>query len=255
MMPIRSLASNSGLGNSSSDAMILLFDTSTPMGYLALGDASRVLAQATWQAEQSHSRQLPPQIQLALAHAGIAAADLSHIAVGIGPGSFTGLRVALATAKGMAISLNIPIVTLTSLKLFAAACRATTPQIVATTDAFRGELYVGIYEQAVGKGSARSFKQNQEILSMTPDAAIEALRLMRDSFTVTGSGFARYESQFTNVLGPIPYVPLTEPDFAGMLAVAAEHVQENRFADPSAILPYYVRHAEAVEKKKSLSSS
>lgn len=250
MMPIRSLASNSGLGNSSSDAMILLFDTSTPTGYLALGDSSRVLAHAMWQAEQSHSRQLPPQIQSALAHGGITAAELTHIAVGIGPGSFTGLRVALATAKGLAISLNIPIVTLTSLKLFAAACRATTPQVVATTDAFRGELYIGIYEQTVGEGSTRSFKQKQDVLSMTPDAAIEILRQLRDPFTVTGSGFARYESQFTNALGPIPYVPLAEPDFAGMLTVASKHVQENRFADPAAILPYYVRQAEAVEKQR-----
>ena len=230
--------------------MILLFDTSTPTGYLALGDGTRVLAQATWQAEQSHSRQLPPHIQAALAQTAVTTADLTHIAVGIGPGSFTGLRVALATAKGLAVTLNIPIVAVTSLKLFAAACRATTPQIVATTDAFRGELYMGIYEQVTGEGTVRSFKQNQEVLSMTPDNAIETIRQLSDPFTVTGSGFARYASQFTNALGPMPFVPLTDPDFAGMLGVAIEHIKEARFADPAAILPYYVRHAEAIEKQR-----
>lgn len=233
--------------------MILLFDTSTPTGYLALGNERQVVASAIWQAEQSHSSQLPPHIQAALKEAGLTAADLTHIAVGIGPGSFTGLRVALATAKGLGIALGIPIIAVASLKLFAAACRATTPQIVATTDAFRGELYLGIYEQSVGEGTARSFKQNQEIHSMTPADAITSLRHLTDPFTITGTGFARYESQFTNELGPIPFVPLTNPDFAGMLGVAAEHVQEKRFADPAAILPYYVRHAEAVEKKQSRS--
>lgn len=243
MTPIPYLVLSSGWENSSSDAMILLFDTSTPTGYLALGDATQVRASATWLAEQSHSRQLPPHIQTALAESKLTAADLTHIAVGIGPGSFTGLRVALATAKGLGIALGIPIVAVTSLKLFAAACRATTPQIVATTDAFRGELYVGVYD-------ARSFKQNQEVLSMTPDNAIAALRQLENPFTMTGTGFARYESQFTNALGPIPYVPLTDPDFTGMLSIAAEHIKEARFADPAAILPYYVRHAEAVEKRR-----
>jgi tRNA threonylcarbamoyladenosine biosynthesis protein TsaB len=230
--------------------MILLFDTSTPTGYLALGDNTQLRASAMWQAEQSHSRQLPPQILTALQSAGLATADLTHIAVGIGPGSFTGLRVALATAKGLGISLGVPIIAIASLKLFAAACRATTAQIVSTTDAFRGELYVGIYEQIVDNGTVRSFKQKQDILSMTPTDAIEAMRHIKDPFTITGTGFVRYEAELTKQLGPVPFVPLTDPDFAGMLGVAAEYCREARFADPAAILPYYVRHAEAVEKHR-----
>lgn len=232
--------------------MILLFDTSTPTGYLALGDGTVVLAGATWQAEQSHSRQLPPAIQGAFQKSGFAAADLTHIAVGIGPGSFTGLRVALATAKGLGISLGIPIMAIPSLKLFAAGCRATLPKIVATSDAFRGEIYLGIYERVNFGTGHRSYKQLSEPLSMTPENAIEVLRQLEPPFAIMGTGYTRYADLFTNALGSQQAASMTDPDLAGMLEVAADYVRESHFSDPAAILPAYVRHAEAVEKRKKI---
>ncbi len=227
--------------------MILLFDTSTPTGYLALGDEKRVLATATWQAEQSHSRELPPQTNTALASAGMSIKDLTHLCVGIGPGSFTGLRVALATAKGLGIATGIPIIAIPSLTIFAAFSQTTTPYIVSTTDAFRGELYVGIFQHTAGP---RPYHLVGEILSMPPTRAIEIIRNLDAPFTAIGTGMTRYATEFKNALGDFPITSLTTPYFAGALQLAATYARDNRYQDPAVIQPFYVRQAEAVEKRR-----
>ncbi len=222
--------------------MILLFDTSTPTGLLLVGDSGCVLASSTWSAEQSHSQKLPPQIRLALETTGITFADLTHIAVGVGPGSFTGLRVALATAKGLGIALKLPIVAIPSLEFFAAGIAIEDVCIASTTDAFRGEIYLGIYEK---RGAALS--TIGEVCSLRPGCAIEAIRAIGKPVVVTGTGYRRYPSLFDAVFPP----HATEgPRFPGILRLAEHHVLQGRIIDPAAVLPYYVREAEAVEKKK-----
>lgn len=223
--------------------MILLFDTSTPTGFLLLGKDGRVSASATWQAEHSHSQKLPPQILAALEAAGANFKDLTHIAVGIGPGSFTGLRVALATAKGLGVSLGIPIAGIPSLELFAAGCAAETNYIVPTTDAFRGEIYVGVYE----RGTVRPVS---EIQSLTPEHAIEAIRRLQKPVTLTGTGYTRYKSLFDAALSQ-QVTPLSvATDLAAMLKLAEGRISKSRFSDAAEIQPYYVREAEAVEKRR-----
>lgn len=227
--------------------MILLFDTSTTTGYLALGDSNQVISSATWQAEQSHSRELPPRINVALKSAQLTIQDLTHIAVGVGPGSFTGLRVALATAKGLAIACETPLLAITSMKFFAASSAATTPYIVTLTDAFRGEIYVGVFDT---RSAGRLFHPVGEILSMTPSTAIDVIRALGSPFTLTGTGYMRYKTLFAEALGEVPAVTPDSPDFQSMLRVASEYACANRVSDPAALLPYYVREAEAVEKKQ-----
>lgn len=254
MMPIPSLVSKPGWPNYSN--VILLFDTSTPTGFLLVGGGARVLASATWQAEQSHSQKLIPQVRIALEMAGITESSLTHIAVGAGPGSFTGLRVALATAKGLAISLGLPIVAIPSLELFAAGVDVETGTIASTSDAFRGELYLGIYEKS---GPALSLVG--EIRSVTPERAIESIKELGKPAVMTGTGYQRYQPLFDAAFLPLPLGEgrlsagiLAEGEgeahLTGLLHLAEHYVQEGRITDPAAVLPFYVREAEAVEKLK-----
>lgn len=223
--------------------MILLFDTSTPTGFLLVGQGARVLASASWQAEQSHSQKLIPQARIALEMAGITAAELTGIAVGVGPGSFTGLRVALSTAKGLAIALGLPIVAIPSLELFAAGIEVDTATIAATSDAFRGELYLGIYEKS---GPVLSLVG--EIRSVAPERAIEMIQAVGKPVLLTGTGYRRYQALFDAAF-PQPHGE-GDAQWAGRLHLVEHYVQEGRVIDPSAVLPFYVREAEAVEKLK-----
>lgn len=231
--------------------MILLFDSSTPTGMLVLGKQGRVLSSATWTTEQSHSQKLQPQIDAALKHAGVAFSQLTHIAVGIGPGSFTGLRVALATAKGLGVALDIPIVAIPSLELFAAGCSAGTDYIMSTTDAFRGEVYVGIYDRV-------TLKPVSEIRSMTPTLAIETIRNLQKSVTLIGTGYTRYKTQFDTAGVKYSLFTFTEaiPSkvknqyLTPLLKLVETYISKGHSSNPADIQPYYVRDAEAVEKKR-----
>lgn len=244
MMPILFLVSKHGWPSSSN--VILLFDTSTPKGLLLVGGNGRVFSSATWVAEQSHSQKLIPQTRIALEMAGISASDLTHIAVGAGPGSFTGLRVALATAKGLAISLGLPLVAVPSLEFFASEVALESGVVASTCDAFRGELYLGIY-----KKSGATLSLLNEICSVTPEMAIEKIRAMGTQVVLTGTGYKRYQTLFDAAFAPHSLKNEQGEGavyFEGMLLLAEHHIHEGRITDPADVLPFYVREAEAVEK-------
>jgi len=99
----------------------LAFDTSTSIGSVALGNSTEVLARSSLRKENSHSSDLVPKIYDTLEEGGVSLEELSGLIVGLGPGSFTGVRVAAATAKGLARALNVPLWGISSLEAGAAA--------------------------------------------------------------------------------------------------------------------------------------
>ena len=105
----------------SDDGMYLAFDTSTPLGSVCLGVGARVVAGKPLRGQGSHSSDLVPAIDAVLREAGADPSELSGLVVGAGPGSFTGVRVAAATAKGLAHALDVPLWAVSSLEVGAAA--------------------------------------------------------------------------------------------------------------------------------------
>lgn len=120
--------------------MLLAIDTATRFASLALHDGARLLAELTWQTADHHTVTLAPQLAWMLDQAGASASDLTGLAVAIGPGSFTGLRVGLALAKGLALSHHIPIVGIPTLDATASAQPARRGPLVAVLQAGRGKL-------------------------------------------------------------------------------------------------------------------
>ena len=128
---------------------LLAFDTSSAAITAALHDGTALLAHATETGAQSHGELLAPTIDRVLRAAGVAAADLTHLVVGVGPGPFTGLRVGLVTARVLAEVLGVPAYGVCSLDAIAAEAVGTGtvdgPFAVAT-DARRKEVYLATYD-------------------------------------------------------------------------------------------------------------
>jgi tRNA threonylcarbamoyladenosine biosynthesis protein TsaB len=127
---------------------VLAVDTSSPRGSLAIAGPEGVLAAASVVTADGHSRWLLPAVASLLRGLALDAASLDLFAVTTGPGSFTGLRVGLGSVQGLALASGRPCVGLSTLDVLAASCAGAAGTIVALVDAFRGEVYSGVYDSA-----------------------------------------------------------------------------------------------------------
>jgi tRNA threonylcarbamoyladenosine biosynthesis protein TsaB len=130
---------------------VLAIETSTSLASVALVEGGRlVLARAHERPKQSAERLLP-MIAEVLAEAGWQKADLERLGVSVGPGSFTGLRVGIACAQGLALGLGIPLLGVTSLRALARAVPASVPGVrCPLLDARRREVFAGGYADTAG---------------------------------------------------------------------------------------------------------
>jgi tRNA threonylcarbamoyl adenosine modification protein YeaZ len=126
--------------------MLLAIDTSTDTASLALVQDSQVLAELTWRCEQNHSVELLPRLADLLGRSKSSLQSINCIVVAKGPGSFNGLRVGVSTAKGLAFSLGIPIVGISTLEVEAYQHAETNLPICPIFNAGRGEIATAIYQ-------------------------------------------------------------------------------------------------------------
>ncbi len=127
--------------------MLAAIDTSTDMASLALIKDGITLTEITWRSGQNHTVQLLPNLEYLLKLTGFTPADLSGVVVAKGPGSFNGLRVGISAAKGLAFSLNIPIVGIDSLEVEAYQYAFTDLPICPIFDAGRNEITTALFQK------------------------------------------------------------------------------------------------------------
>ncbi|MFC1873630.1 tRNA (adenosine(37)-N6)-threonylcarbamoyltransferase complex dimerization subunit type 1 TsaB [Chloroflexota bacterium] len=127
--------------------MQLAIDTSTGMASLALVDGSRYIAELTWNCGQNHSIELIPRLTYLLNQVGVDINTTTGIIVALGPGSFNGLRVGVSTAKGLAFSLVVPIVGISTLAVEAYPHAETGLPVCAVANAGREEIATATYQQ------------------------------------------------------------------------------------------------------------
>ena len=130
--------------------MLLAFDTATPYVTVALHDGESVVAEARSEQRMKHGEQLAPLIDGLLREAGLVSQDLTALAVGTGPGPFTGLRVGLVTARTLAMVLDLPaygVCSLDAIALEAAEGLRNSTDFVVATDARRKEVYLAAYDE------------------------------------------------------------------------------------------------------------
>ena len=223
--------------------MILLgLDTSTPLASVALQVGDHIFERA--EKVTTYSERLLVLVDEVLKEAGVSMRDVHGIAVGAGPGSFTGLRIGLSTAKGLCLGTGANLVMISSLEVLAARARG---RVVGAVDAFRGEIYVGLFDV---DDHVRARSPELAAFTVKPEALPALLAQHGGVDCFVGDGFVKY---------PVA-IPVGATDTDGGAAVGPRgrellHLASARFAanqvdDPRIASPSYVR-ASAPEEAKA----
>jgi tRNA threonylcarbamoyladenosine biosynthesis protein TsaB len=164
--------------------MLLGVDTSSRWMGVALYDGSQVLSETVWCSPNYHTAQLAPVVAQALDRVGCPVADLKAIGVAIGPGGFTGLRVGLAFAKGLALASRLPLIGIPTLDALVSAQKDNGTgkdsfNIVAVLQAGRGRLAIGWYNIEKGK-----IERGRDYEILTVDVLAE--RLLQENSSLKG---------------------------------------------------------------------
>ncbi|MBE7550858.1 MAG: tRNA (adenosine(37)-N6)-threonylcarbamoyltransferase complex dimerization subunit type 1 TsaB [Anaerolineales bacterium] len=128
--------------------MILAIDTATQYASLALYNQDGVLAEESWFADRNHTVEVMPRLTRMLKLANLKVADLTALAVSLGPGSFTGVRIGLAVAKGLALPYKLPVIGVSTLEIAAYPLRSSTLPVWAIVQAGRGRIIAACYGQS-----------------------------------------------------------------------------------------------------------
>lgn len=222
---------------------VLAIDTSTELGSVAVLVDGELRSEIGARVRARHGETLLPLIAQALEHAALARHDLDLLAVGIGPGSFTGTRIGVATAKGLAVALDRPLMGVVSL---VAIARATPGRwIVPVVDAHKGEVYAAVFERD-NRGALNERLAPMHAVPAEAASHVRAIVPASETLVVAGSGVRRYPAELA-ALAPHHVLPaLFDAPRAAIIALAAEE----RFAaqgpdDRAALEPLYVRPSDA----------
>lgn len=155
--------------------MELSLDTSTDIASIALSLRGEVQAEVTWLSEQNHTAELIPNVLHMLQQGKVHVRDVDAVIVAKGPGSFNGLRVGIATAKGFAYALAIPLVGISTLEVEAVPYAATGRPICPVQNAGRGEVTTALYQMTAGHWQRlvpEEITTVQDLCTRTPDGTI-----------------------------------------------------------------------------------
>ncbi|OGQ04243.1 MAG: tRNA (adenosine(37)-N6)-threonylcarbamoyltransferase complex dimerization subunit type 1 TsaB [Deltaproteobacteria bacterium RIFCSPLOWO2_12_FULL_44_12] len=226
---------------------ILSLDTATRMGSIALVDEDQLLGEIQFNTEITHTERLLPGIENLLQKTGCHLKDLDGLACTIGPGSFTGLRIGLATLKGFAQVYKLPIVGVSSLLTLAHNGILSELPIVSLLDAKRGEVYAAAYQ----------FKQGILKETLIPEQAVKP-EILCDTLSklgpcwLLGDGAYVYRELFTdrlqsNVIYPPEFLMRIHAKWIAWLALPRFKKGEGK--DWQRLTPNYLRPSDAELKK------
>lgn len=224
----------------SSRKILLALDTSTRTAGLALYDGSDVLYETTWISLDHHTVELAPAIDDVFNKVHASITDLVAVAVAQGPGSFTGLRIGLAMAKGLVLACHIPLIAIPTLDFLAAAQPAQKIPLVALLRAGRGRLAAGWYRYTQDRWRSDS---PVEILNLS-----ELVHRITDSTWLCGelTSIERttLRKDCPNALLASPATALRRTAFLAELAW--NEWQGGNFSDPATLAPFYLHYHEPI---------
>jgi tRNA threonylcarbamoyladenosine biosynthesis protein TsaB len=231
--------------------VLLSLETSSPICSVALHniESGRLLGQSELRLEKSHSTHLTVLIEQLIANTGHTLRDLVAVAVSDGPGSYTGLRIGAAAAKGLCFALDIPLVAVGTLPALAHQVASRTPRAdtylyAPMLDARRQEVYTALYHADVSELAAPA------PLILTPEALAE--QLAHHSVLFFGSGAAKFQPLVSDNPNAA-FLPDVQPSAVSVGELALGAYQRQEFQDVAYYEPFYLKEVYTTTPKSVIS--
>ena len=224
--------------------LILAIETATPVCGVALVKAGRLLAEINVQTGNTHSERLMPQIEKIFGLGGASPVELIAVAVSIGPGSFTGLRIGLTTAKTLAYVWKKPVVGVPTLEALAYGCPSGGGWVSAMLDAQKGRVYQALYQWRSGV-----LVEAWPVRIVSAEQAFSDLAALPDPVVVAGESVREYAALAEASGGRITLAPeqAVMPRAASVAFLGLAKFQAGLAVEPMELNPLYVRRPEAEE--------
>lgn len=218
---------------------LLAVETSTLAGGVALLDGERLRGEYLLDVSATHSERLMPAIDRILGDAGWGAPDLQALAVAVGPGSFTGLRIGLSAVKGLALALGIPVAAVPTLDAMAASLPFASLPVCPVLDARRGEVYACLYRWDGG-----AMRREWEYLALSPD---DLATRIDEPTILLGDGAHLIQTPHARLAPPHRRVP--SPGAVAVLGV--DRLARGDTVVAGDLIPIYLRPSEAELKRRA----
>lgn len=220
--------------------LILTIDTSTPAGSVALSQGDQLLGELFFNYGRNHTGQLLDAVGHLLAAGGFGLAQVDVFGAVNGPGSFTGLRVGIATVKGLAMACGKSVVGVSSLTTLAAQVPACRHPVCAMIDARKQEVYSGLFLCGTGEPQLQGVEQ-----VLAPERLLDRLS---GEILFVGSGALLYRTLILRRLAGRAHFapwPLHQPRASSAAMLVLSRWQAGFGSAPESILPRYIRPSEA----------
>lgn len=206
---------------------------------MALCDGERIIARQSASGGPAANARLTPFLQTILADSGLTPVELDGLAVTVGPGAFTGLRVGLAFVKGLAMAIGKPVVPLSSLELLAMNAQGSQLPVCAMYDARKSEVYAAVYDCRAGL---------KPVIAETVADPAAFLGNITTKTLFIGDGAVRYGELIKQQLGDLAVFAdpaMNVPQAAAGVTLALAGMKAGKALSPAALLPSYLRLPEA----------
>ncbi|HOZ47862.1 MAG TPA: tRNA (adenosine(37)-N6)-threonylcarbamoyltransferase complex dimerization subunit type 1 TsaB [Candidatus Hydrogenedentes bacterium] len=228
---------------------ILAADTSTSINTVAVCDGDAVWVETVAQCGRRHSERLIETVHWVLREAGLELRDLDALAISNGPGSFTGLRVGVATWKGLALGAGLPLVAVPTLDALARCAGIYSGDACPVIDAKMGEVFGAFYEFTDGQRMKRTEDRVCPVESLLCEA--------RQHTFVFGDGAERYRERIEACAPSVRFLPKAAglPRASCVAAEACALLEVGASADPALVAPVYLRKSQAEENRERPSTA
>jgi tRNA threonylcarbamoyladenosine biosynthesis protein TsaB len=220
--------------------LVLGLETSTPRSSVALVEDDRVVASASLGVPRRHGEFVAPAIRFCLDQAGIDLDRVSGVAVGLGPGLYTGLRVGIATAQALAAARSLPVVGLSGLDVLAFRARYVRRLLCTVIDARRGELFWAFYRHAPG-----GVQRLGDLQLGTVERLAAEIEELAEECLVIGDGGLVARAQLEDVGAEVAGPDVAWPDAGELAELAVPRFVREETQRPTDLQPIYLRQADA----------
>jgi tRNA threonylcarbamoyladenosine biosynthesis protein TsaB len=219
---------------------LLAVETSTLAGGVALFDGDRLVGEYLLDVSVTHSERLMTAVDRVIVDARWDVRDLEALAVSVGPGSFTGLRIGLSTVKGLALALALPVAAVPTLDAMASTLPFASLPVCPVIDARKREVYASLY-----RWNGTSMAREWDYLALAPE---ELAARLEEPVILLGDAAVSIHSPHARLAPPARRLP--SPACVGQLGLAQLRSGEGR--SPEDIVPLYLRPSEAELKRRGV---